>query len=89
MAWSESQLHATKDPIKIPPAKKRFHASFFQLYLKKEMLAGKQAAQIWRRLDDMPNALFPRIRRRGTISPINGPEIHQGQCCFIISTIQF
>src|SRR5437868_6711588 len=77
-----------KEPITIPPAKNKFHASFFQSYLKKEILAGKQAAQICLRLDDMPKSLLPRINSNGTIKPINGPETYQGQGCLIISIIR-
>src|SRR4030095_1103608 len=76
-----------KVPTRMPPAKKRLHTSFFQLYLKKEISAGKQAAQICRKLDERPKTLFPNNKSKGTISPINGPLTHQGQGCFKISII--
>jgi len=50
-----------------------------------EMFAGKQAAQICRKLEDTPSVLLPRIKRAGTINPIKGPVTYQGQCCRIIS----
>jgi hypothetical protein len=51
------------------------------------MLAGKQAAQICRKLEERPKTLLPDSKRTGTINPINGPEIHHGQCCLNISII--
>ena len=53
------------------------------------MLAGKQAAQICRRLVERPNALLPRIKSTGTISPIKGPDTHQGHGSLLISVIVF
>jgi hypothetical protein len=76
---------AIKPPAIIPAAKNRFQASFFQLYRKKEILAGKQAAQICRREEEIPNVLLPSISKSGTVKPINGPATHQGQGCFMIS----
>lgn len=70
-----------KAPIIVPAIKKRFQASFLQSYLKNEMLAGIQAAQICLRLEETPKGLLPNINNTGTVNPINGPEIHQGQGC--------
>ena len=72
-------------PITIPPTKKRFHISFFQSYLKKGILAGRQAAQTCLSDDDIPKALLPMSKSNGTISPIKGPATYQGQGCFIHS----
>jgi hypothetical protein len=55
--------------------------------LKNEISAGKQAAQICFMLDDTPKGLLPSINSSGTVNPINGPEIHQGQGCLIKSSI--
>jgi hypothetical protein len=49
------------------------------LYLKKLRLAGKQAAQICLRLEEMPNVLFPTNNKVGTINPIIVPATYQGQ----------
>jgi hypothetical protein len=65
----------------MPATKNNYQASLFQLYLKKEILAGKQAAQICRKEDDIPNALLPSSNKAGTISPISGPATYQGQGC--------
>jgi hypothetical protein len=62
----------------IPATKNKFHDSFFQSYLKKGILAGKQAAQICLRLDDMPKGLFPIIKSIGTIKPIIVPPTYHG-----------
>src|SRR5688572_5276776 len=69
----------------IPPTKKRFHISFFQSYLKKGILAGRQAAHTCLSDDDIPKALLPISKSNGTISPIKGPATYQGQGCFIHS----
>ena len=69
---------AINPPASIPATKKRFQASFFQSYLKKEMFEGKQAAQIWRNDAETPNLLFPIISKRGTVSPIKGPATYHG-----------
>jgi hypothetical protein len=65
----------------IPAAKSRFQDSAFQSYLKKLALPGKQAAQMCLRDDDIPNVLFPKINKTGTIKPIKGPEMYQGHGC--------
>ena len=65
-------------PIKIPDTKNKFHSSFFQSYLKKGILAGIQAAHICRNDEEIPKDLLP-ISNNGTINPINGPAIYQGQ----------
>lgn len=65
--------------MKIPPIKKRFQDSFFQSYLKNGILLGMQAAQIWRRLEDMPKCLLPKINRAGTMRQISAPAMYQGQ----------
>src|SRR5687767_1266846 len=74
-----SQLAARNAPAMMPTTKKRFQASFFQSYLKYEILEGKQAAQIWRNEEETPNDLLPASNKTGTINPISGPEIYQGQ----------
>lgn len=51
------------------------------------MLEGKQAAQMWRREEEMPNVLFPSINNVGTVKPINAPATYQAQGCFINSSI--
>jgi hypothetical protein len=76
-------------PINIPKTKNRFHNSFFQLYLKKGILAGKQAAHIWRNEDEIPNVLLPSINRTGTVRPISGPATYHGQGPDKISIISF
>ena len=42
------------------------------------MRVGMQAAQIWRREEEMPNRLFPTNSNAGTINPISGPDMYQG-----------
>ncbi len=42
------------------------------------MLAGRQAAQICRNEEEMPNDLLPSIKSAGTVSPISGPATYQG-----------
>jgi hypothetical protein len=63
----------------IPATKNKFQLSFLQLYLKNEISAGKQAAQICLKEEDIPNDLFPRNRSNGTINPIKGPATYHGQ----------
>ena len=82
-----NKLLAMKPPIKIPTTKNRFQDSFFQSYLKKSTLAGKQAAQICFRLDEMPKALLPKISKIGTVNPIKIPAIDQCQGCRMSSNI--
>ena len=72
-------------PSKMPPTKKRFHASFFHSYRKKEMSPGKHAAQICRKDEEMPKVLLPKINNKGTVSPISGPATYHGQGCLIHS----
>ena len=36
----------------------------------------------------MPKRLLPKINKAGTIKPINGPAIYQGQGCLIHSLMQ-
>ena len=84
--WAK-RLTANTPPIKIPNTKNRFHTSLFQSYLKKGILAGMQDAQICRRDELIPNDLFPRIKRAGTVKPISGPAIYQGHGSLIKSTI--
>jgi hypothetical protein len=69
----------------MPSTKNKFHASFFQSYLKKGMLAGKHAAQMCRSDELMPKDLLPMISKVGTVNPINGPATYQGQGCLIHS----
>jgi len=66
-------------PINSPTTKRRFQLSFFQSYLKSEMLAGRMAAHICRKDDEMPNFLLPNKRSNGTVAPINGPATYHGQ----------
>ena len=47
----------------MPATKNKFQVSFFQSYLKKEILPGKQAAHTCRKLDDMPKLLLPNINK--------------------------
>jgi len=47
--------------------------------LKKAMLEGKQAAQVWRSDEEMPKVLLARSKSNGTISPMIGPATYQGQ----------
>src|SRR6186997_3390752 len=72
-------------PNKMPPAKKRFHISFFQSYLKNEIFIGAQEAHMCRNDEEIPKDLFPKISKAGTVSPIKGPATYQGQGCFIHS----
>jgi len=46
------------------------------------MFAGIQIAHICFNDDDIPKALFPNNNKAGTIRPIKGPAIYQGQGCF-------
>jgi hypothetical protein len=48
------------------------------LYLKKGILAGRQAAHIWRNDEEIPKILFPKINRAGTVRPMRGPATYQG-----------
>jgi hypothetical protein len=82
----DKKLAAIKAPATIPATKKRFQASFFQSYRKKDIFPGKHTAQIWRRDEEIPKALLPSNNRAGTISPISGPPTYQGQGCFNQST---
>ena len=49
------------------------------MYLKKEILAGRHAAQICLSEELMPKVLLPKINKRGTVKPINGPDTYHGQ----------
>ncbi len=53
------------------------------------MLAGTQAAQIWRKVEEIPKGLLPSNNSVGTVSPINIPATDQCQGCFINSMIIF
>jgi hypothetical protein len=46
------------------------------------MFAGKQAAHTWRRLEEIPKCLLPKISRAGIINPINAPATYHGHGCF-------
>ena len=72
----------------IPKTKNKFQISFFQSYLKKEILDGKQEAHICLRDELIPNDLLPNTNSIGTVNPINGPAIYQGQGCLINSNIK-
>jgi hypothetical protein len=37
--------------------------------------------------DEIPKDLLPRMSSRGTVSPINGPAMYQGQGCEMNSKI--
>src|SRR5690554_1799219 len=74
-------------PINIPNTKIKFHISFFQLYLKKGIFAGKQAAQACLREELIPKDLFPSSNNAGTVKPTKGPAIYQGQGCLINSNM--
>ena len=71
------KLAAKNPPIRIPAIKTKFQVSFFQSYLKKEMLEGMHIAQ--KRLNDeeTPSFLFPNRSKTGTINPIKTPAIDQ------------
>jgi hypothetical protein len=51
-------------------------------------LAGKQAAQIWRILDEIPKCLLPKINNAGTIKPMILPAAYLVHGCFKNSIIQ-
>jgi hypothetical protein len=74
-----NQAAVTIPPRIIPVAKNRFHVSFFQLYLKKDILEGKHAAHICLKVEEIPNDLFPKINNNGTVNPIRGPATYHGQ----------
>jgi len=74
-------IPAIHPPMIIPNANIKFHDSAFQSYLKNLTLVGMHMAQIWRKDDEIPNALLPNKSKSGTINPINGPVIYQGQGC--------
>ncbi len=78
---------ATNPPIKIPKTNIKFQASFFQSYLKNEILAGKQAAQMCRSDDETPKDLFPINKSVGTVKPMSGPATYHGHGEVIISNI--
>ena len=65
-------------PITRPAAKNRFHNCCFQLYFRKSIFPGKQAAQICLKLLDIPSILLPASIRRGTVKPIIGPATYHG-----------
>jgi hypothetical protein len=46
-----------------------------------------QAAHTWRREEEMPKDLLPKINKIGTINPMIGPATYHGQGCLIISMI--
>jgi hypothetical protein len=52
-------------------------------------LAGKQAAQIWRMLEDIPKCLLPKINNAGTIKPMIAPATYQVQGCLKNSIIKY
>ncbi|MFM2118336.1 MAG: hypothetical protein RL316_1526, partial [Bacteroidota bacterium] len=70
-----------------PPTKNKFHTSFFQSYLKKEIFDGIQIAHTCLSDEEIPNVLLPRISNRGTVRPISGPDTYQGQGCLISSSM--
>lgn len=76
---------AINPPTVIPATKNKFQTSFFQSYLKKEILAGITAAQMCRNEDEIPKDLFPKSSKTGTVKPIIGPATYQGQGFRIIS----
>ena len=69
-----------KPPSSTPATKNRFHASLRQLYLKNGMFAGRHAAQMCRRLEEIPNDLLPSSSSVGTVSPMQVPAaMYEGQ----------
>jgi hypothetical protein len=72
-------IAAINPPSIIPATKNKFQISFFQSYLKNEIFAGKQLAQICLKELEIPKDLLPMINKIGTISPIKGPAIYQGR----------
>jgi len=86
--WLANKNCAAMNPPKTMPAtKKRFQLSFFQSYLKNEILAGIHAAQMCLSDDEMPKVLLPMISRAGTTRPISGPATYQGQGWVIKSIV--
>src|SRR5687768_3568050 len=69
---------ATIPPMRIPATKNRFHTSFFQSYLKNEILPGIQEAQICLSEEEIPKCLFPINNNAGTVRPINVPATYHG-----------
>src|SRR4051794_11904545 len=82
-------FQVTNAPSAIPTTKKRFHDSFFQSYLKKEIFAGKHAAHTCRSVDEIPKGLLPSSRSKGTIRPIRGPEKYHGHGSLIKENMIF
>src|SRR3546814_1097967 len=82
-----SHCPARSPPKRIPATKNRFQISFFQSYLKKGIPAGTQDAQMCLRDELIPNDLFPNSRSVGTVRPIRGPAMYQGQGGLINSII--
>src|ERR1017187_1366989 len=74
----ERKIEAMNPPANIPLTKNRFQASFFQLYLKNKIFAGRHMAHTCLREADTPKVLFPESSSRGTMSPSRGHETSQG-----------
>jgi hypothetical protein len=47
--------------------------------VKKGIPEGIQIAQACRSEEEIPKVLFPIINNAGTVNPINGPAMYQGQ----------
>jgi hypothetical protein len=55
------------------------------------MFKGRQAAQTWRSVVEIPSLLLPNNSNRGTVIPMMGPATYQGQGSvknFIAANIQ-
>src|SRR5690606_22255450 len=63
----------------MPPTKKRFQASFRQSYFRNGIPDGATAAHRCLKDEEIPKDLFPMSSKRGTVRPIKGPEMYQGQ----------
>src|SRR5690606_31193087 len=83
----DKRFIAIAPPRNIPKTKNKFHASFFQSYLKNGIFAGMHEAQMCRNDELIPNDLLPRIKSMGTVSPTSGPATYQGHGCFKNSNI--
>lgn len=79
--WISKYISRQKAPMSMPRTKYRFQRCCFQLYCKNGILPGMQAAQIWRRDDEIPSRLLPMTSKRGTLKPMSGPATYQGQGC--------
>ena len=65
----------------MPPIKKRFQDSLSQLFSLRydRFVLGEHIEHKWRKLLDMPKGLPTNNSKSGTVRPIKGPPIYQGQ----------